>query len=61
MNIEEEVFKKRIILFDKLIPYGFTKEGNNYLISKTILNSSFRIDVKISKSGKVEGHIYDLA
>ena len=34
MNIEEEIFKKRVILFDKLIPYGFTKEGNDYLISK---------------------------
>ncbi len=60
MNIEEEIFKKRVILFDKLIPYGFTKEGDNYLISKTILNSSFRLDVKITKRGKVEGHIIDL-
>lgn len=60
MNIEEEIFKKRVILFDKLIPYGFTKKENDYLISKTILNSSFRLDVKITKSGKVEGHIIDL-
>ncbi len=60
MNIEEEIFKKRVIQYDKLISYGFTKVNNNYIISKTILNSSFRLDIKITKNGRVEGHIFDL-
>ena len=61
MNIEEEIFKKRTILFDTLIPYGFIKKNNTYQISKNILNDSFRIDVKITSDGKVKGQIFDLS
>lgn len=61
MNIEKEIFKKSVINFDKLLPYGFEKSADRYIISKNILKDSFRIDVEISPSGLVKGKIYDLS
>ena len=61
MNIEQEIFKKKNILFDQLIPYGFTKVKDQYFISKNILNDSFRIDVTITAPHTVKGKIYDLS
>lgn len=61
MEIEKEIFKRSNIAWDQLIPYGFQKQGDKYLISKKILNDSFRIDVVISKDGNVQGKIFDFA
>ena len=60
MNIEEEVFKRCKVLYDKLIPFGFTKENNVYQIEKYILNKTFLIKVQITLDGKVKGSIFDL-
>lgn len=60
MCIEEKIFKKTVILYDQLIPYGFKKENEKYTISKNILNDSFCIQVKII-NGTIKGKIYDLA
>lgn len=61
MNIENEIFKKSKIDYDKLISYGFKMIDGKYIISKTILNSSFRVDVEISDIGIVKGKIIDLS
>lgn len=61
MNIEKEIFKKCVINFDKLLPYGFEKSGDKYIISKNILEDSFRIDVEISSNSLVKGKIFDLS
>ncbi len=61
MNIENEIFKKSEIIYERLIPYGFRKINNKYIISKNILNDSFRIDVEISNDGDIRGKIYDLS
>lgn len=61
MNIENEIFKKNTIVYDKLIPYGFQEIDNKYIISKYIINDSFRIDVEISNLGIINGKIIDLS
>lgn len=60
MEIEQEIFKKSTIIYDKLIPYGFEKKDDSYFISKKIIDDSFEIRVEIS-SGIVKGKIYDLS
>lgn len=55
MSIEEHLFKKVRINFDKLISYGFKKEKDRYLYSKDILNGSFRVDVEISDDAIIKG------
>lgn len=57
--IEKDIFKKSSIAYDKLEAFGFKKDGNKYLISKYILNDTFRIDVKI-EDNNIIGQIYDL-
>lgn len=61
MNIEQQIFKRSKVLYDKLILYGFIKKNDDYLFSKNIINNSFRVDVIISSLGEVKGKIYDLA
>lgn len=61
MNIEDEIFKRNSIVYDKLISYGFQKNGDKYIISKYIVNDSFRIDIEISDNGIVKGKIIDLS
>lgn len=61
MNIENEIFKKSVIEYNKLINYGFSKIDNKYTISKNILNNSFRIDIEIKDNGEVIGKIFDLS
>ena len=61
MDIEKEIFKRCTILYDKLIPFGFTKENNVYLIEKNILEDNFLIRVYITSDGMVRGMVIDLA
>ena len=61
MSIEEEIFKKSIIDYSKLIDYGFIKKNNYYLYSKYIINNTFKIIINISSKGIIKGQIYDLA
>ena len=61
MTIEEELFKKTKVDFEKIIKYGFKKENSSYKYSKNIMNNTFRIDVEINDAGKVKGKVYDLS
>ncbi len=60
MDLEKDIFKKSIIDNNKLVKYGFKKNNNKYIISKNILNNTFRIDIEI-ENNIVKGSIYDLA
>ncbi len=61
MNIEEEIFEKAEVDFNKLLNYGFKEENNIYKYSKNIMNNSFKVDITITKSGTILGKIYDLS
>ncbi len=58
--MEEEIFKKRQLNLEKIVNFGFILEDNQYKYSKKIMDGSFRVDIVISKEGKVSGEIYDL-
>lgn len=60
MNIEEEVFLKAHVDFNKLEKYGFVKNDKAYFFSKNFLNDSFKAEIIIDESGKVNGKVYDL-
>lgn len=59
MNIEEKLFKKTIINYNKLLAYGFTKENNTYKYSKPLIENLIAY-ITIDNSQKVTGKIYDL-
>ena len=58
--LEDEVFKKRKLNKDKLIPYGFILENNIYKYSKLIMDDIFRVDITINSKGNIIGKVYDL-
>ncbi len=60
MTIEEEVFKRTKIDFDKISEYGFKKDKSLYKYSKNIMNNNFRVDIEIQEDGIVKGKIFDL-
>jgi len=60
MKIEQELFKRSNINFEKLKAYGFIKKENTYQYSKIIMDE-FKVDITIDKTGKVIGKIYDLS
>ncbi len=61
MTIEEELFRKTKIDFDKISKYGFKKEKSIYKYSKNIMNNAFRVDVEINDNGEVKATVLDLA
>ena len=61
MTIEEELFRKTKIDFDKLSEYGFKKDKSLYKYSKNIMNNTFKVDIEINNNGIVKSKVYDLA
>ncbi len=59
MSIEEEVFKRAKINFQKITNYGFIKKDNTYTLSKKI-DDNFEAIIEISSIGIVNGKIIDL-
>ncbi|MCD7809729.1 MAG: MmcQ/YjbR family DNA-binding protein [Erysipelotrichaceae bacterium] len=59
MTIEDEVFKKSGIVFDKLISYGFIKNNHIYQYTTNILNNSFRVEITINHKGIINGKVID--
>ena len=60
MTIEEELFRKTKIDFDKIFEYGFKKDKSLYKYSKNIMNNTFRVNIEINNDGIVKGKVYDL-
>ncbi len=61
MSIEEELFRKTKIDFEKILEYGFKKDKSLYKYSKNIMNDTFRADIEINNDGIVKGKVYDLS
>ena len=59
MNIEQELFKRSILVPDKLLDVGFTKKQDLYVYSTKIMNDKFKVVVTI-KNEIIKGKIYDL-
>ena len=61
MNIEEEIFKKSKVDFNKVKKYGFELKNGSYIYSKNIMDNAFKVDISIDSKGKVQGKVIDLA
>ena len=60
MNIENEIFKRAKVDYNKLLKYGFKKDNNNYIYEKIFLNDSFKAIITISDKGIISGKVIDL-
>ena len=59
MTIEENVFKRAEIDFAKLKKYGFSVSDGVMVYEKSFMNGDVRTVIKINKSGKISGEVYD--
>ena len=60
MNIENEIFKRANVNFNKLEKYGFKKENNIYIFEKVFLNDDFKAVIEIDDKKIVRGKVIDL-
>lgn len=60
MNIEDNIFKRTFVSFDKLILYGFINKNDSYYYSKNILDNNFQVQIIINDKGILSGKIIDL-
>ena len=59
MEIEEELFNKVTINYNKLLEYGFKLKDNYYIYKTKFLSDMMEAIIKIDKSGIVKGSIID--
>ena len=55
-----EIFRKKVIDFDKLLKYGFVLEEEKYIYHTDILDGQMRLDVYISGDGNIDTQVVDL-
>ena len=60
MNPEQEVFQRKSVVFDQLIPFGFKKTSKGYALKKDFMDGRFRAEILINKNGDVSGKAIDL-
>ena len=60
MNLEDEIFKRAKVIFDKLEDFGFKKKDNCYILERNILNNDFKAVIIIDLKGNVSGKVIDL-
>ena len=53
MSTEAEIFERYRIDFDKLAPFGFWEEKDEFIYEKSFMDEQFRAIVKISKTSKI--------
>lgn len=58
--MENEIFKRCHVNFEKLIDYGFREENDNYLYTKLFMNDSFKAIIRVNKNGIVSGKVVDM-
>ena len=60
-NSLSDIFKRKKVIFEKLLNFGFKFKNDLYHYSKLIMNGSFRIDININQSGEVNFKVFDLS
>lgn len=61
MTIEEKIFKRTIIDFDRLAKFGFTKSGDSWTYSELFMNGDFKAVVNVTPTGVVSGTVFEVA
>lgn len=60
MSIEEEAFRKYSLIKEKLVSYGFKKQGHSFIYSKEFMNNTFRANISVSEDGIVKGKVIEI-
>ena len=53
------LFKNKVVDFNRLIDFGFKKIDNNYVYSTKLQNSEFELTVIINSTGQIKTRLVD--
>lgn len=60
MSLEEKVFAKKKVIFDKLKPAGFVLSDGLYHYEELILDGDFQVRVQINSDGELHSQVFDM-
>lgn len=58
-TIEKEIFKRKRILKELLVPYGFIEESSGFAYSKSMMDGSFTAEIRVGAEGRITGKVID--
>ena len=59
MTIEERVFRKCVLIPERLVPFGFAQKGNAFHYEEDLLDGRFRALIEIDPEGSVTGSVLE--
>ena len=59
MDIEENIFQKSLVDFNKLAKYGFKETDSQWLYTREFMDGAFKAVVVIDKKGTLSGKVYE--
>lgn len=59
MDGAKQIFLRRKLIPSKLLPYGFTNEGDQFTLRKTLAESGFVLTVRITPAGEISTEMTD--
>lgn len=59
MTLEEEIFQRKEVKWDRLCPFGFTVTDLGYDYHTKFMNGDFEAHIHIHSDGSVSGKVYD--
>lgn len=60
MTIEDEIFNRYTVDFQKIREYGFIEYKGKFLYEKLFKDDEFKAEIAVSKLGKIEGKVYEV-
>ena len=59
MSFESDIFRKKRVVFESLVAFGFEKSEAGYDYAELILNGDFEVRVHVSLDGQVSAKVID--
>ena len=59
-RIIDSVFKRRAIVFKKLLQYGFVEDGEEYVYNTNIFDNQMALTVKVDKLGNINTQVIEV-
>ncbi len=61
MSIEQEIFQRKTLKPETLLPFGFSRRGGVWEYSEEFMDGDFRADITVTDGGAVSGRVIDVA
>lgn len=59
MSLDQAIFQKKVVQFDKLEATGFVFSGESYFYKEGILDGDFEVHVQIDEAGRLTSLVFD--